>query len=413
MSKPRASLLAAVLVGLFLVGGPISNSRSASSTVVGSILEDSFIVPAPVLTVCKEGPPACQFTSIQKAIDAAPFVPPIRTWNPPPPMPLVRIFPGVYEENLILYKSLWLQGSVPGEPERVILRGRVQDSSLPLALFVAGSLNVGIGIENLTLQGGLQVSGMVTGLIRNNLFLPEENSGISGLFLSGQLHLVISDNIIVGGNLFNEGITLQDVSFLPLPVDGTIVIASEQLPYSVVLLQNEIREVSDRPRSKPGTGISVRNANRVLLKGNQIYNNSGSGIEIRSSTLVTIRETRVERNGDGLDIRESLGIRIEAGEIRYNRGDGILLEDGVYAVEGSRIVANGGTGIVLVGGSPTFIQRYVITGNFIAENGVGLKAGVDLDRVVCRGNRIEQNRNADYMRGSEASPELRAHCEED
>jgi hypothetical protein len=61
-----------------------------------------------VLTVCPAGPPACLFRKIQEAIDAAPED--LSSPRPKPPITKIAVGPGTYEENLIVRKSLVLEG---------------------------------------------------------------------------------------------------------------------------------------------------------------------------------------------------------------------------------------------------------------------------------------------------------------
>jgi len=63
--------------------------------------------PPPLLTVCPQGPPACDFASIQEAVQAA------------NPGDILWIYPGTYQESLIIDKSLKL---VASQREKVIIQ---------------------------------------------------------------------------------------------------------------------------------------------------------------------------------------------------------------------------------------------------------------------------------------------------
>lgn len=369
------------------------------------------IDPLVELTVCPEGPPVCQFAKIQEAIDVAPFTPPIESWNPPPQIPLVRITPGLYEENVTVLKNVWLQGT---DKEKVVLRGHIQETNLPFALFIAGSFGLGIGVENMTIEGGLQITGQVTGLIRNNRFFPEESLGISGLLLSGQLHLIVFRNSIVGGNAFNNGIAAVDVSRIPIDSDGGIAIPGEEGRFqeSLVILENEVTGIRSRPRAPAAAAVFIAGARFVLVKGNQILANEGTGIELESSELVNIVENTVRGNTgfSGIGASESRGVIIQNDLIIGNAEHGVILRDGSYSIINSSISDNGGTGVDLFGEVPSLTQDYDVVGNIITRNEIGLKTGIDFEYLECRDNSITQNRKADYARGSEPSEELRTLC---
>ncbi len=84
----QAAILIFVMVGL--------TGWSTTSTP----FSQAFLQQEPlIITVCPQGPPACQFSKIQEAINAA------------ADGAIIMIGPGIYTENITITKSLTLQGS--------------------------------------------------------------------------------------------------------------------------------------------------------------------------------------------------------------------------------------------------------------------------------------------------------------
>lgn len=415
-------LLLILLSSLFLLSKGLAPSSSpngedlalAPLVLSSSQAESLPIEPLVELTVCPEGPPMCQFSKIQEAIDAAPLTPPVISWDPPPKIPLIRILPGVYQENVVILKNIWLRGS---GKDQVTIRsegmGTERIVSTLYALFVAGAAYLGVGIENLTLEGGIKLTGDITGLIRNNRLLPHPSIGLSGIFLSGWFNLIIAENQIVGGNYYNQGITVIGASSLG-------VVGAEQLdvePYdfngSVLIADNELFRITSRHRMSAGAAIAIERSIAVSILRNHIHQNEGIGIEIDDSWLVGIGWNILERNMQGMSASSS-EVVFEGNIIRGHEETGVILRrQGEYYFEDNTIMDNGGEGLVLFS-SPHDRASWVVRDNIIMRNNIGIQMNPSAFRVgelLCEGNEVLENRLADFMVGSSPSEELRARCE--
>jgi len=377
--------------------------------------ENLPIEPLVELTVCPEGPPRCQFPKIQEAIDAAPFTPPVVSWSPPPQIPLIRILPGVYQENVVIIKNVWLRGA---GKDQVTIRSEDlkpgQMVSTLYALFIAGAAYLGIGIENLTLEGGIKIAGDVTGFIRNNRFLPHPSIGLSGIFLSGQFNLIIAENQVVGGNYYNQGITVIGVSSLgAMGVGRGLNTEPYDFNGSVLIADNELSGITSRPRMNAGPAIAVERSIAVSIVRNRIHQNEGGGIEVDDSWLVGIGWNILERNRQGIAASSS-EVAFEGNIIREHEETGVLLRrQGEYHFEDNTIVDNGGAGLVLFS-SPHDRASWIVRDNIIMRNNIGIQMNPSAFRVgelLCEDNEILENRLTDFMVGSSPSEELRAHCE--
>ncbi len=355
---------------------------------------DLPIEPLVELTVCPQGPPVCQFTKIQEAIDAAPFTAPVESWDPPPQIPFVRIAPGLYEESITILKNIWLQGA---DKEKVILRGRIQGTNPPFALFIAGSFGLGIGVENMTIEGGLRITGEVTGLIRNNRFQPDA-LGKGGADLGGTLNIALVNNLFARTGIYVVGA-------LPLFRDRLGGFRGQEA--SVVIDHNVFT-------GSPDAALYVRESEEVLVALNRIQGAS-IGVVLLDVERAVIWGNILEDNGEGISgCCGNRGVTITGNRIERNRGSGLSLSlgsGGEYLVEGNRVLENGGAGIEW--GSMAQLR---ILGNTVTGNRVGLRLGsrkvADLEKLKeCRDNQVFGNEVNYAGWNHQPLEELRRRCE--
>ena len=362
------------------------------------------IQPSVELTVCPEGPPRCSFARIQDAIDAAPYTPPFNEWSERelPSMPFIRIAPGLYRENLVILKSVFLQGE---DPDRTVVQGQLSATPSPFALFIAGSFGIGVGTTGLTIQGGAQIIGIVGGMIYDNRFLPHPDTGLSGMLVSGQLNLWIFQNRFVGGNPFNRGFSAVDLSF------GFFSEGILGRRDSLILEENTFTGVSSRPRASAGPAIAIAGARFVRLEKNRIFANEDVGLEFNDVQVGKIVDNVIEENLQGIDASGS-ALVLRNNWVHRNRGDGVILREGSYSFEGNVLSGNGEAGLVLASLGPD-IPRWWIEGNTIVRNDIGLllSPSAPLEGLECVDNLIRENAFADYVIGSSPSEELRNRCE--
>jgi parallel beta-helix repeat protein len=323
-------------------------------------------------------------------------------------MPLIRIAPGIYRENLLILKSVFLKGI---DPNTTIIQGQLDETSaIPFAVFIAGSLGVAVGITGVTVEGGVQIIGVVGGLIYNNHFLPDPELGLSGMFVSGLLNLWVLQNRFVGGNLSNQGLLAVDLSF---GVFSEGILDSGQ--DSLILQENTFTGVSSRPRNSAGPAVAITHAEFVRIEGNHIFANEDLGLELRDVKLTKILDNRIEGNRAGIDTSDS-SLLIIGNEVNRNREYGVALRDGSYSFEENTVSENGDEGLVLFGLlSQADKIDWSVKGNEITQNRIGLSMNdlMFLPRLKCVGNRIRENVFADYVVGeSQPSEALQNHCEE-
>jgi parallel beta-helix repeat protein len=329
--------------------------------------------PIVELTVCIEGPPSCQFKHIQDAINAAPDVHGVLSWETPPELPLIRVSSGVYDEQIqIIAKSVWLRGE-----------GRV---TLRSGILVVGFGKTAIGIEGMTTQGGIGVVGEVSGVIAKN--------NINGtIALTGALtNLMIRNNIIGGAAI---GIFLQGVS--PSSTLGRGLAGDA----SVFIAENEIFE---HTAAGGGEGIWVKDAKEVAIVSNRIYKNRSWGIFLQKAEA-NISANIFEANGGGIQAYDSR-VSIVGNRIERHGYTAISVSGGEYFVRMNQLRNNKGEGIEV--GIEAAVQ---VVENIIANNRTGLSVARLSDIKVCKSNQISENQVNYADIALNPNEELRKQCE--
>ncbi|MDW8030619.1 MAG: right-handed parallel beta-helix repeat-containing protein [Candidatus Bipolaricaulota bacterium] len=341
---------------------------------------EAFLQPElPIITVCPEGPPTCQFTKIQDAINSAP-----EDFSHPSlinPAAIIQVAPGVYEESLlILNKSVILRGA---DRDRVFLRPpkNKNDSRRDFfSIFISGSYVI-VDISGFTIQGA-----------------PIAIMGVGGWPVSG---VAITEN-----RFEKSGIGIYGTDS-PIYIERNAFLSCSGIEAAYVgwlrILKNAFDDCWRYNINIEGASLLSAEKPRVLIAENMeaiVRISAGShDIVIRENTLsvsdsevVTIIGN-VIHEGSGVVVYNSRDIVISANQIENNRGNGITIEylynqkEPSVQIVNNRIIRNDRFGIL------TEKLEYV---------------------TVCQGNEIRENREGDYGVGSvfpQPSPELKAKCE--
>jgi hypothetical protein len=328
------------------------------------------------VTVCPEGPPVCQFSRIQDAINASSYG------------ATIRVGPGTYHENLFITHSLKLIGA---GPDKTVLKSlsTLKWQDVILALGEIYEIQELI-IESLTIRdipdGGHAIQGgKVTSIsvrASNIIYAPSEYAYLGirgGLHLRDVSYVEIEGNTVEGGAIVIDGageVVVQD-NVLSAGAEINLWEAME-----AIIAQNTITEpwmigicasasrlsITDNVvKGGPGAGISA-GGDTVLIRGNFVSDMSGAGIGI---------------NGIGLELKDNIIKRNKVG-VRVS-GEGNIIE-----------------------------------GNDIQDNlWYGIWA-TSLESVgTCKANVVRGNAQGDYVIGpapgpfSQPSEELRQRCEGD
>ena len=234
------------------------------------------------------------FTSIQAAIDAA------------RPGDVIEVAPGVYQENVVVNKPLFILGAQYGQDAR-FGRGEPAQESVLDGSFTVGSANV--LLAGFTVSDPQAAAGVTVGRFANDsLFNNIVNDPAVGLLFNGSRHALATGNLIANNS--GQGILIEHVH----GDDG-----------------------GDRPDGQQANDGSQNGAvPAVEIQQNLVENSGADGIAVLASSGVVLDGNTVTDNGLG-----------------SGGGQGILLAENAHhiLVTGNLVSANHGDGIELTGGT--------------------------------------------------------------
>ena len=354
-------------------GGRLRPRRLGAAASVGTLV---FVLLAPgqavagkKLTVCPGGPPACEYTTIADALDAA------------SDGDLIAIHPGTYDGGVQIDKSVVLSGAgasnttIEGGPENVVL---------------AVSPDVQVKVKNVTITGG-HGGGEANGIV-NDGTLTLVNSAVSR---NGD-GFADTGGVLNNGTLTLDGSTVSDNvgSF----TGGILSFGTLTLTHSTV--------VNNRS-SHSGGGI--HNLGKLKASYSTISGNYGvTGGGIANDGMATIRYSTISDNaadeGGGIANVGTLIVRqsaIDDNESVFGSGGGLSNggTDGIATlvdttISGNTSVHQGG-GIHNEFGGMLTLRFSTVTGNTAQDStGRGIYGGgiynnlatVTLDRSSVTGN---------------------------
>ncbi len=359
----------------------------------------------PVITVCPEGPPVCQFSKIQEAINAAPESNYPGPWYTPAAE--IHIAPGTYEENLLIRKSVILKGA--GNGKTILRAPRGGRETITIILIVWNFSGVEAYISGLTFQGnqqrgrvGIHIIGDVSAVIQNNRF---EGVDYSVLIEHSIGPTVIKDNVFIG-----LGIPCR-VMATNL---GKIDLVDNKFQLCGIGIAGARRYPAFIPPPSPQPGDLVQ------IKRNHI---SEGAITINSSTGVVIQNNIMEKANNpfgGISILDSQAIAVQANTLTQSRSlYGIEVEGSEVVISSNRIEggARNGVGVVDPPLAPPKASRVQLVSNQIIKNEwFGVLVSKEDYLILCQDNQVHSNGRGDYGVIGEGpdprpSPELKQKCE--
>ncbi len=314
--------------------------------------------------VCPQGPPACRFTQIQDAIDAA------------PEGTIIAIKSGTYEENLIVRKSLILQAA---EGEHVVVKSAMESLA---TLLLVSSRPIQVSVIGLTLsparqhQGnGIEIMGTVAARLERNT-IQDYQWGILVLGKVGQVGL--SDlPLVIHENTIHSGIWILQST-------------------TVAVSKNAIQ----RNAAPEPVGIAIDNSGDIMVSENLIE--GGGGVWISQSFVKMMTRNIIRKNIAGVHIEGS----------RVSLSDNQIEQNGWGVAVASRSRGPRDSLVWLTGNRITQQEYY----GLVVES-LGYIA-------TCRGNQIRDNQKGDYRvqsptisffgepkRDPAAEEKLRQQCE--
>lgn len=268
----RRSLLLLLLTGVGLINVGIGSSQSP-----------------PWVTVCLQGPPACDFAKIQEAIEATPSG------------ATIEIGAGRYEEHLFIRgKSLTLLGS----EENVEVRGVYTNAPV---LTIEGDEDFQVHLERLAIVASL-------GELARGVLINAEDAQVT----LNQLQVSKAGN---QGVLVENArrVVIEESEFF---FNGAGIVANnsmEMTVHNVLLYAN-------------GSGITISGAGQTKLERVRSFGNGTgiivSGVVTLAGESVIIQDSDSAGNLlDGISIYGTANVRILQSRIYANHGHGLAIDD--------------------------------------------------------------------------------------
>jgi len=328
-----------------------------------------------VITVCPDGPPRCQFSKIQQAVDAAPY-PQSPYWEPTAE---IRVAPGTYEESLqIIHKVVLLRGA---GKDLVFVR----TPNIYPVILIAGAIGFsGTLIEGFTLKGDIGLAGGPVGahILRNKV--------LGSIIVTGSIHAaIIEENDFQKGD---EGCGIFALGLRSIYIQSNLL----QDQCRIVIEQAKLNNLLASKPQAPGE--------RILIKNNQggrisIWDSSAVAIQKNITDKITLTRVEValveenEVQDSGIEVDGSSDVVIKKNRIERNH----------YGILVTKYVSDRKPAVAIV-------ENYVVQ-----NNRFGIATG-ELEYIVdCRGNEVKGNKEGDYIVGWPTNPrpssELKDKCE--
>ncbi len=291
--------------------------------------------PADILTVCKDGPPICDFSVVQTAVDSA------------APNDVIKVAAGVYSDLnsyaglaqvIYISRAITIQGGYtpafdePPDPENNPTVIDAQGLGRSIAIITSPDVDV--------VLAGLQITG-------------GDATGLGGLVATdiGGGILSIYANLTLSHSLVFSNTDNREISFASRG-GGIFIGAGSAQILDTVILDNS---------GDYGGGISAY-VTHLLLNNSQIVNNEGG-----AGGGIFLQDTEAEFNGNL--IQNNLASAADNSGI----GGGIFVYYSTLTSTNNLILANVTNG--LGGGVMTANANFTMTNDVIADNQAALNAG--------------------------------------
>jgi len=330
------------------------------------------------LTVCPEGPPACQFSTIEAAVEAA------SSYD------LIQVYPGTYRETLTISKSLRL---VATEPERVVLQG-ARTGEPTLTFQVQDRLD--IFLEGLTLlappdpeptgtcqdrralvcSNGIDIrgEGALDLTLVNVQITQRENRSATGIDCShftGTAQVVLRQSRLAANR---KGLDWTCSASGSLEIQHTLVSGNYLSGVFFFGSRGETMEVSVEESLFTANGVAIELDGEgldVIVKGSEFLDNkTGIFANLHGDSLLEISGSLLLRNRAGV---------ILGGPESFIEGTQFLLQD-------SRVLGNRKEGVIV-----WTVGEVELRSNLIEGNGHGVRVVQASNRLALYENQVVKN----------------------
>lgn len=229
------------------------------------------------LTVCPQGPPACQFAKIQEAIESA------REED------IIQVGPGIYQENLLIGKRITLKGIDPG---KVLLKAAVESEPAILIQVAQGVVLTSMGIRGGDV--GIRIVEASVRILGNRIVA--EHFGIDAVGFALP-EILIQDNLVTG---HRRGVGIKFLGRIQALVDGNRI---QRVTTGMIVGGQVISAIWGNQISDCWDGLLIGGSVQATVSGNQIFKNHNDGIRLSEIVTVEIVGNKINNNwGWGLSL---------------------------------------------------------------------------------------------------------------
>ncbi len=289
---------------------------------------------------------------------------------------IIYVKKGIYKENIIIDKTLWLVGE---DPEKVIIDGGGRD----FTIIVKAERVI---ITRVTITGG----GLKEGLIGRGIGLELHRAHGSrimknvikenrmGIYLHSTYNAVVADNIIKDNR---EGVYLYN-SINNHILNNTI---SDNEYFAIQLFLSTSNNLMNNTISRNSIGIYFyRHSTENMVKHNKVKD-AGQVILFKCSNI-TLRNLRIEKAGIAVILWNTNSSRIINGTLSMN-------EVGIYLhISSNNNVTDNILSSNIIGIRTYMLENSIIYGNKIIGNRYGIVLEESYDNQVIR-NMLAYNMN--------------------
>lgn len=140
-----------------------------------------------------------------------------------------------------------------------------------------------------------------------------------------------------------------------------------------------------------GISLLTNPGGNIEIFGNEIYNNSDSGIALEQTQNTDVRDNTVRNNTNGIRVKNSDHNTVKNNNVKSNPSAGILIFDSsaYINVEGNTIEENGNQGIYLADSN-----NCKVTGNMVTKNNEGIRIDNSTALLIYKNEFLENSKNA-------------------
>ena len=293
----------------------------------------------------------------------------------------VNVFPGTYDENVVVDKDITVMAYDATNPPLVDGQG----IGATLSVTAAGAT-----LDHLDVVGGLGAGVLVLADTVALQFLDVSGTSGDGIAVTGTSILPLAGESVTSSAASSNtgnGIFIDNVT--GVTVNGNA--ANGNGGYGILVQYSQNAQVT--MNSVGGNtlgGILFSNVDPSLIGSNTVTGNGGTGIFVQQSQDIMVQDNDVNSNSnDGIGFNEVDPSYIVNNNVGSNGGTGIMVQSSQeIGVEGNDVQSNSNDGIGFNEVDPSYISN----NNVGSNGGTGISVSFSVE-ITVQGNEVQSNSN--------------------